>query len=176
MDDFVSDPAVATRLAAAGLSPGDAETMQRIWAADPLDSALAYEAWELRRLGDWNAADAWDMLAHNLNAHSAHTYYSHGLSAHQGASIEASEQARENLWKGGEDAAVDLLDAPVPRQFLVDALQVAKSPQEVDHYVDRYEAANNSEGTETPAEILEEVAMLAALQTRPALDCHCSTR
>ncbi|WP_155992254.1 hypothetical protein [Nocardioides sp. URHA0032] len=159
------------RITQFGFDRAAAAGLVRAWGDDATAALLGMVPSELRQAG-YSAADAVEAVYHDLDYPEVLQYFRHGLTAHQGALIESKETARLNLFAGGPGAADDFLGVAAPRDFLVGVLLVAKSPQEADHLLDRYEAAAQAGDMRAVEVLTGEVRMLAGL-VAPALDCPC---
>jgi hypothetical protein len=138
------------------------EALESVWDDDLLDHLLHPAAADMRIHG-LDAATVIDAISHRLAADSAGVWDSHGFSAHQGHLIDTDPKAVDNLWGRSMTSIDAILESDIPRDYLVNVLRVATSPDEVDKFIDNWQGAT----PEQRADYAEREAMQAALLDHP---------
>lgn len=171
-------PDERTRLHRLGLKHSEIDALDHLWSSpDALGPLLSVHAVRLH-VDEWTLPDAYDALVHGLPEDDAEVLLRHGYTGHQIASIYQDLNAYENLSGSREDGHErdDILTSEAPRQFIVNVLRVAGSPEEADALLHRYlqaAAGHPVEPGDTPASVESSVELLAAFLPPVDIICDC---
>lgn len=161
-----------------GFSPQEAAAFRVLWGSRYLAYFLEAVPDLIHNAGG-TPEDAVAYIGHAIDEDITQLFFTTGFTVHQAAIVQEDAAARSNLLGGPPARAVGVVEADVPRDFLVNVLRVAKSPEEVDRYIERYERAVAGEpivtenGSDSVRGITDEVAVLAGLHPQPDIRCNC---
>ena len=175
---MTSTPSAPDPLVKFGFSQDEAAALRVLWGSRHIASFLDAVPDLIHGFGG-TVEDALDFITHAIEEPATGLFFHQGFTAHQAALIQADPTAISNLYDRHAAGVADLLDSDVPRDFIVNVLRAAKSPDEVDRFLHRYEQATagtpvvTDHGPDTVGGLSAEVAMLAGLQPIPEFPCGC---